>query len=154
MSFQDDIKQYLQTGDFPTQTQFYEWLSKIRWIDVLISESDLDAPLAAKVNAIVTTNRPEERSITGNTTIVMLAKFKFVGIAIKNPSAFDLVFHLNYPALTPPPGTQWQVIEVPANSTIDFQINQTFWTTTSINMIEQTGVDFSATPVILLIDRK
>lgn len=150
----DTIKQYFETGDYPSQVQFYQMFDWLRWIDVLISESDLDAPLVAKINAIAAANRPERKTITGNTTIDMLAEYKFVGIAIKNPSAFDLVFHLNCPTLTPPPGTQWQVIEVPANSTIDFQINQTFWVNTMINMIEQTGVNFSATPLILLIDRK
>lgn len=41
MSFLDDIKPYFQTGDYPTQTQFYEFFSKIRWNDQGIAISSV-----------------------------------------------------------------------------------------------------------------
>ena len=33
MAFIDDIKPYFQTGDYPTQSQFYEAFDKLRWKD-------------------------------------------------------------------------------------------------------------------------
>jgi|SRR6185312_9861261 len=33
MTFRDTIKQYFQTGDFPTEAQFYEFFDKIPFLD-------------------------------------------------------------------------------------------------------------------------
>lgn len=148
----DTVKPWFETGDYPTQAQFHQWMEWLRWTDILISEGDLDAGLVAKINAISSAGRPERKVITGNTTIDMLAEFRFVHIWFKNPSAFNLVFHLNYPAYGI--GDPWQILEVPANSERDFTFNKTFGTDTTLTCNEQTGVDFSATPVILRIDRK
>lgn len=151
----DDSKQWLQTCDYPTQAQFYQILEWLRWTDILISESDLDAALVSKINAIHAGSRPERKVVPANTTIDMLNEFKLVGIAIKNPSAFDLVLHLSFPSFVPPaPGVPWLEILLPANSTTDTTINQTFWADTSISCNEQTGVNYTATPLIFLIDRK
>lgn len=153
MGYQDTIKPHFQTGDFPTQVQFYQMFDYLRWKDELIDIPDLSPAIITILNSL----RPERKTITAATgnNIDMAAEYKLVSLAIKNPSAFDLIFTLDYPAYTPPsPGDHWQYIEVPANSTLDLHINRTFWVATSLSLIEQTGVDFSATPVILLIDRK
>ncbi len=150
------LKGWFVTLAKPLQNQFWDWIDSFRHKSDKIIYDDLHADLQTLINNIPAggSYRPEEKAITGNTTITVLAKYKLVGIAVKNPSAFDLVFYLNYPSLMVPVGDAWVRIDVPAASTVDVQINQTFWANTDISMNEQTGVDFSATPLILLIDRK
>lgn len=152
MAHKDTAKGYFETGDYPTQTQFHWVFDVLRWIDVKIGLSDL----AQEVIDLLGRARPERVSLTvSNNTIDMPAEYRLVNLAIKNPSAFDLVFYANYPAFEPPaPGDNWIEIEVPAGKHVDVTINKTFWTATSISFNEQSGEDFSATPVIMLIDRK
>lgn len=51
MAYKEDIKPYFETGDYPTQTQFYEFLDKIRWKDEKIGSSDLTTELLAIINS-------------------------------------------------------------------------------------------------------
>jgi hypothetical protein len=150
------LQSWFQTQDKPTQDQFWDWLDSYYHKNYKIQYTDLHVDLQNLLISLGTTSsvRPEERAITTDTSIIVLAKFKFVGISVYNPSSSDLVFHLNYPGLSLPGGEPWQLIEVPAGGNFDLTINKTFWTTTAISMNEVTGVDFSETPVILLIDRK
>ena len=37
MTFRDKIKSYIETGDFPTQTQFWEFFDKIPFLDEVTS---------------------------------------------------------------------------------------------------------------------
>lgn len=147
-----DLKAFFETGDKPTQQQFWDWLESYRHVLDKIVWNDLDPALQAIILASGGTVRPERREITDDTSITILSEYRFVHLWIKNPSPYNLVFHLNYPALGP--GDPWQICEVPANGKADFSFNKTFGVNTDISCVEVTGVDFSATPVILLIDRK
>lgn len=41
MSFIDDIKPWFETGDYPTQAQFYAMFDKLRWKDEAIAISEV-----------------------------------------------------------------------------------------------------------------
>lgn len=53
MSFQNDIKPYFETGDFPTQSQFYEAFTKLRWKDELLFIADI-TDLTTILNGLAT----------------------------------------------------------------------------------------------------
>ena len=40
-TFEETIRPYFETGDFPTQAQFYEMFAKLRWKDQAIAISDI-----------------------------------------------------------------------------------------------------------------
>ena len=149
----DTVKPWFETGDFPTQSQFWTLFDYLRFKDEKIGLADLTDQLIAILNARV--GRPERRELLANDTILMPAEYKLCGIAVKNTSAYGVVLALNYPAFVPPdPGDNWIEIDCPAGQTIDIQIDKTFWAETSISVGGITGVVLDAMPVILLIDRK
>lgn len=152
MSFKDDAKQWLETDDIPTESEFSQICDKQRWKDELIVLDDLAQEILDILNGPHIAGRPERRIVTGDTIIPMLAEWDLVKVAIKNPSPYDLVFHLNYPVLGPP-GDPWREIEVAANSHVDYPISKTFWTDTVVTFTEVTGNDYSGTPIILRITR-
>lgn len=102
------------------------------------------------------TSRPERVLVsTTVSTILMPTEYRFVNLWLRNSSPYDLVFHLNYPLATIPTGqSSWKEIELPANTWKDIDIGKTFHVQTLLTMTEVTGVDFSATPIIALIDRR
>lgn len=53
MAYKDDVKQWFETGDFPTQSQFWQKFDWQRWKDEKITEADLDPALLAAINSYV-----------------------------------------------------------------------------------------------------
>ncbi len=152
MAHIDIIKPWFLVAKKPTQAQFHQWMDWLRWTDQLIGLTDLTQEVIDMLNVVGSSNRPERKEVTGDDTFTMLAEFKLNSIAIKNPSAFDLVFTVDYPGLGA--GVHFLEIAVPASGQVDVEAGKTFWTNTTLTITEETGVDFSATPVIFLIDRK
>lgn len=153
MANKDTVKQWFETGDFPTQTQFYQKFDWQRWKDEKIAADDLTPELLALINAI--SGRPERKVMLTDGAFDMVAEYKLCGIAAKNTSANDVVLAINYPGYTPDiPGTNWVELEVPAGETAEVQIDHTFWAATTLSVTGITGVVLDAMPIILLIDRK
>jgi hypothetical protein len=50
MSFIDTVKSWFQTGDFPTESQFYQKFSWLRWKDEKIGIPDLADEVIAAIN--------------------------------------------------------------------------------------------------------
>ena len=51
MPFKDDVKQWFETGDFPTQAQFYQKFEWLRWKDEKIAAGDLTVELLNIINS-------------------------------------------------------------------------------------------------------
>lgn len=51
MPFKDDVKQWFETGDFPTQAQFYQKFEWLRWKDEKIAAGDLSVELLNIINS-------------------------------------------------------------------------------------------------------
>ncbi len=149
----DTSKQWFQTGDFPTQAQFYQTLEWLRWKDEKIGASDLTTELLAIINSMVGVGRPQKLSLAANGSFVMLAEYKLNGIAAKNASSTDVTLVFSYTGFG---GVgNWQEIVLPAHSTADLVIDQTFWAETTINVTGITGGSYDVDyPIILLIDKK
>ncbi len=150
-----ELKAFFELGDKPTQSQFSDLIDSKRSVLDKILWSDLHNDLQTLINNISTSviGRPQRIEVTGDTSITMLAEYKLVGIAIKNPSAYALRFYVDFITVGPV-GDPFIDIEVPAGGTVDVEVSKTFWVDTTLNITEQTGADFSGTPVIFLIDRK
>lgn len=52
MAFKDDVKQWFETGDYPTQAQFWQKFEWLRWKDEKIAFEDLDDDLKELILAI------------------------------------------------------------------------------------------------------
>lgn len=52
MAYKDDVKQWFETGDFPTQSQFYQKFDWQRWKDEKIAFDDLTPELQAAITSI------------------------------------------------------------------------------------------------------
>lgn len=154
MAYKDDVKPWFETGDFPTQAQFYQKFDWQRWKDELIGVDDLTQELIDLINANAA-NRPERKVLLADGEILMPLEYKLVGIAVKNTSTYDVMLAINYPAYVPPtPGENWVEIFVPAGETVDMHIHRTFWSQTNLTVTGITGVVLDGLPIILLIDRK
>lgn len=55
MAYVDTVKQWFESGDKPTQGQFYQWMAYQRWKDELITSTDLDPTLLTIINGFTRT---------------------------------------------------------------------------------------------------
>lgn len=144
----DSVKPWFETGDFPTQAQFYQWMDWLRWKDETIAFSDLSPALQDIINGMATTEmiRPEYLELNAGTTnqFLMNAEYKLVSIAINNHSLIDMVLVFTKDSNN----DEVLTVEIAAGATSDNFVNQTFWTEELINIAGITG------DVALLIDRK
>ena len=142
MAYRDDVKPWFETGDYPTQEQFYAFFDKVRFLDdviTLVDVTGLVAALAGKAN--VADLFCEEVTLTSNGNLLMNAKKKLVGISARNNTGSDmtLTFTIKGEAVS---------LDVPASSNCTIGIGETFWVEDTVAV---TGVTGSVT---LLIDRK
>jgi hypothetical protein len=56
MAFIDEIKPWFQTGDEPTQAQFYSFFEKLRWKDEAITMADIAGLVSALVSKVNTSD--------------------------------------------------------------------------------------------------
>lgn len=153
MAYKDTVKQWFETDDIPTEWQFYQQFDFLRWKDEKIGSSDLTDELLAIINATIGIGRPQKLTLNADGSFIMLAEYKLVGIAARNLSSTDITLAFNYAGFGG--GGNWQELVVPAHSTADLTVLQTFWTQTTINITGITGGTYDVdSPIILLIDKK
>jgi hypothetical protein len=134
MSQKDDSKQWLQTGDIPTEEQLAQIIDWIRFIEEKIGYNDLTPELKALINSV---RGVEKKIFTDDTTIVMAAETWLMHISVYNPGPDPLEFNVN--RIGGMPGVPFLVINVPAAGKVDTIVNTTFWVDETMTLVEVTG---------------
>lgn len=142
MPLKDTVKPWFETGDYPTQAQFYAFFDSIRWNDEPINLADLSATLQAAINSIG--SNVQEINTAVPVSIAVLAKQRLVNIAVQNNGGANMTITVG----TTDGGSQLASKLVNVGNSIDIDLGITFFTNTTIYVGGITG------NVKLLIDRK